>query len=273
MLGVVIVTYNSENYIRDCLESVLLDPSSRARGLLRDSSGLTPLKGGTAFKENAVRVFVVDNNSKDETVKIIRDNFPEVELILNDSNLGFAKAINQGIRDCLSNGCEYILVLNPDTKVERGAIEEMTKVMKSDKKVGVVQPLITLMSDPEKINTWGNEYKGFGLVSLGGFRQEVPSAKNPKLPNRQIEFASGACMLIKSPIFKEIGLFDERFFLYFEDTEFSERVRKAGYEIRLAPEARVQHDYHRPYALRKFVWFLSGWGKYLLKNIAVGSKS
>ena len=241
MIGIVIVTYNSENYIDACLASLFSE--------LDDKS----------------KVILVDNASRDESVKIVEDNWSRVEVVKNDSNKGFSVAVNQGIKLCLQADCEYILLLNPDTVLEKGALGEMLRVMQEGAKTAVVQPLITLMSDPEKINTWGNEYKGFGLVSLGGFGQELRTS-NFEHRTSPISYASGACMLIRASILAEIGLFDERYFLYFEDTEFSERVRQAGYELKLASKARVQHDYHRPYALKKFVYFCTAWMQYLRRD-------
>lgn len=252
------MTYNSEKYIKVCLDSVYQDP-------------LTPLQGETLFlKTKRLQVVVVDNSSRDSTVQVVQDNFSQVKVIRNTRNRGFAKAVNQGIRVCLKNGCRYVLILNPDTKLEKGALSEMLVTLKRDKARAVVQPLLTLMKDPGKINTSGNRYRGFGLVTLGEYQKEVPNAKF-QIPNRKIDYASGACMLIKSSVFDHVGFFDEGFFLYFEDTEFSKRVREAGYEIWLAAKARVQHDYKRPYAFNKLKWFLSGWWQYVWKGIKVSS--
>ena len=270
MVGIVIVTYNSEKYIETGLKAVF--------------SELELLKG--EMKKYPLRpvVVVVDNKSQDNTLDIVRNNFSKTEILENKRNIGFARAVNKGIRHCEKFGSKFILLLNPDTKMEKGALSEMIKVMEKEndeygdrkpdnlltrKPVAIVQPLITLMKDPERINTSGNRYRGFGLVTLGDFGNKVlsfdshPNSLNR--PNNPINFASGACMLIRSSVFEKAGLFDERFFLYYEDTEFSERVRRSGFEIYLAAKARVQHDYSRALSWRKLKFFLSGWWKYYVK--------
>lgn len=265
MVGVVIVTYNSKKYINKCLRSL--------------------------SKQIDNFVVLVDNGSRDGVVKKVRKQFPKVEIIENEANLGFSKAANRGIRTCLGKGCEYVMLLNPDTKMEDGALKEMVKVMKGGKggkkektkfvlqrrtsqrleirKIAITQPLITLMSDPKRVNTSGNRYRGFGLVTLGGYGREIgkdysaggaPAAVGGE--NSRIEYASGACMLVRSEIFKWVGLLDERFFMYYEDTEFSMRVRNFGYEIVLASKARVQHDYRLDISPKKLGRFVVSWFKY-----------
>jgi len=261
MLGVVVVTYNSEGFIETCLTSLLADT-----------------------KDLEAFVVMVDNASADRSVDIVQRRFPVVHVLQNQENKGFSKAVNQGIQLCLKQACQEVLLLNPDTKVEQGAISEMRRVLSEDSKRGVVQPLLTLMRDPELINTWGNEYRGFGLVTVGGYRRRVRSSQfavrsgesnekrktnNYELPtagcqliDRKIDYASGACMLIRSEVFDRVGLFDEEYFLYFEDTEFSQRVRQAGFEIFLVADARVQHHYSFPISFQKIRHFLAGWWRF-----------
>jgi len=234
MIGVIIVTYRSEKHIGVCLASV--------------------------FSQHLpVKVLVVDNASGDGTIDKVQ-LFPEISVIKNEKNVGFSKAVNQGIRFFLEQGTEHILILNPDTHLERNALKNMLKTLEEDPKRMIVQPLLTMMKSPKIINTWGNEYKGFGIVSLGGYKKsEFPTGDRP------IEFASGACMLVRSEVFRKSGLLDERYFLYFEDTEFSQRVRKAGDEIWLSSEAKVRHDYRKPLSLRKLGSYIKSWSQF--KNL------
>jgi len=248
MIGIVIVTYNSEKYLENCLSSA--------------GAELDTVKNEAEKYPGRRTVVVVDNASEDGSVTLIEKKFPKAELIKNKQNKGFAWAANQGIRQCLLQGCRYVLLLNPDTKMEQGSLLEMLKTMKEDQKRVVVQPMITLMEEPELINTWGNEYRGFGLVTLGGYREKIPSY-DLGIPDAPINFASGACMLVKAKLFEEIGYFDQGFFMYYEDTEFSKRVKDAGYEIYLSAKAQVQHDYQRPYSLTKLGYFMKSWWRYI----------
>jgi GT2 family glycosyltransferase len=231
MIGVVIVTYHSEKHIGTCLASV--------------------------FSQNIpIRVVIVDNASKDKSLEIA-ERFPDILVLKNDTNEGFSKAVNRGVQRLLEDGVEYILLLNPDTHLEKNSLHHMMKTLENDSKRMIVQPLLTLMKEPKIMNTWGNEYKGFGIVSLGGYRKPVPIQED-----KMIQYASGACMLVRSEAFRKRGLLDERYFLYFEDTEFSERIRKGGDEIWLSSEAKVRHDYRKPLSLRKLGSYLKSWTQF-----------
>jgi GT2 family glycosyltransferase len=231
MIGVVIVTYHSEKHIGTCLASV--------------------------FSQNIpIRVVIVDNASKDKSLEIA-ERFPDILVLKNDTNEGFSKAVNRGVQRLLEDGVEYILLLNPDTHLEKNSLHHMMKTLENDSKRMIVQPLLTLMKEPKIMNTWGNEYKGFGIVSLGGYRKPVPTQED-----KMIQYASGACMLVRSEAFRKRGLLDERYFLYFEDTEFSERIRKGGDEIWLSSEAKVRHDYRKPLSLRKLGSYLKSWTRF-----------
>lgn len=232
MIGVVVVTYHSARHIQQCLDVLV-------REIGRD------------------HVCVVDNASTDNTRKIV-EAYRGITLIKNEKNLGFSVGVNQGVQYWLDRGADKILLINPDARLEADAIQKMQETMKAHPKAMVVQPLLTLMKDPQRVNTWGNDSKGFGLVSLGGYRQSIPE----QIKDRPIEFASGACMLIRSETFKKVGLFDERFFLYFEDTEFSQRVRHGGGEIWLSAGARVQHDHAFPLSPQKALHFLRSWRRF-----------
>jgi len=277
MLGTVIVTYHSSTHIGACLESL--------------SAELKELKESTL-------IYIVDNASSDRTLSIVREQFEPIHILENDRNLGFATAVNRGIRQALAAGCAEILLLNPDTEMETGSLKSMVDMMRSQTaspvpvgaghvlplrvlplrvlplrvlplRVGIVQPLITLMSDPGLINTSGNIDRGFGLVTLGNYRRQVESwwdAMGPGAtgaPSYPIPFASGACMLIRREVFEDIGLFDEDYFLYFEDSEFSRRARRAGWQIELVPAARVRHDYRPLRSLRKLKQFFSSWRRFV----------
>lgn len=230
-LGVVIVTYDSARYLEACLASVFSE------------------------REDAL-VVVVDNASRDGGVDHLDDR---VQLIRQERNVGFSRAANVGVRKCLAEGCEEILLLNPDTQIEPGAMAKMSEAIWAEEKRGMVQPLMTLMNDPTKVNTWGNRDRGLGLVMVHGYGRPVEEARSGV-----IEYASGACLLVKREVFEQVGSLDERFFLYFEDTEFSRRVRQSGWQIWMEAGARVRHDYQLPGVGKRWWWFLVGWLKFIM---------
>ncbi|MDF2379316.1 MAG: glycosyltransferase family 2 protein [Candidatus Gracilibacteria bacterium] len=250
MIGVVIVTYRSEAYIEMCL-----------RSLFRELQSV-----GEDYS-----LFLIDNASSDRAVNIAREVFEPIHVLENDKNLGFAKAANQGIRKCLDVGCTEVLLMNPDTEMEKKSLEKLISRIrdcdenKNGRGIGIVQPLITLMSDPNVVNTSGNVDRGLGFVSVGGYGKSVDEVKKKEQESGgRISYASGACMMVKKEVFEEVGLFDERFFLYFEDTEFSQRVCKAEWKIVLVADALVRHDYRVVSSYGKIWNVLKSWWKYVL---------
>lgn len=256
------VTYRSEAYIGNCLST-----------LCRELEVL-----GEEFL-----VVVIDNASGDETIAKIENMKLKMkkkglfEIIQNQENVGFAKAANQGIRKCLDEECTEVLLINPDTEMEYNSLKYMVDRLRlddttfrrnsprrvstdADKGIGIVQPLITLMSEPGLVNTSGNVDRGMGFVSINGYRNKIQNITFKM--KKEIDYASGACMMVRREVFEEVGLFDERFFLYFEDTEFSDRVRKAGWRICLVPEARVRHDYRPVRSLKKIGNVVKSWWRY-----------
>ncbi len=254
MITAVIVTYNSEKDIQRCLK-------------------------GLFDQEIDVNCVVVDNASTDGTTEIVRDAFPGVHLICNEENVGFAKGVNAAVQKVQGNKGQgpkgegeykmenrkykrvqdYVLLLNPDAEMEEGALRKMLETMGAHPDAAIVQPLMTLMNQPGKVNTSGNRYRGFGLVTINDYGKDATAITE----DRQIEYASGACMLIRRDVFEELEGMDERFFLYFEDTDFSQRVRNEGHEIWLSAKARVRHDFSFPFQIGKAWSFLMSWGKFI----------
>ncbi|MGD9494005.1 MAG: glycosyltransferase family 2 protein, partial [Bacteroidales bacterium] len=224
-LSVVIVNYNVEHFLEQCLASVRL-----------------------AMKGIDGEVFVVDNNSVDGSVQMVKNKYPEFILIDNKENLGFAKANNQAIRQ--SRG-EYILLLNPDTVVEETTFSKVIDFMDRTPDAG---GLGVMMVDgkgkflPESKRGLPTPevsfYKIFGLSSL------FPRSKRfgkyhlsylDKQKIHQVEVLSGAFMLLRSETLDKTGLLDETFFMYGEDIDLSYRILKAGYKNYSFPETRIIH--------------------------------
>jgi GT2 family glycosyltransferase len=196
-------------------------------------------------------VVVVDNNSSDGSFEQARRLFSRARFIKNSSNLGFSKGNNIGIRYALEKFADYILVLNNDTLVEKTVLSKLAEVMEKNPRVGISSPLI--FSADSKIWFAGGQIdwlrmKAYHLVKT---RSAIPY---------KTQYISGCAMFIKKDVFKKIGLFDERFFLYYEDADFSVRARKAGFGLLVVPEASLQHFEKSNYANAfKIYWLvLSG---------------
>jgi O-antigen biosynthesis protein len=224
-LSVIIVNYNVEYFLEQCLNSVL-----------------------KALKNTRAEVFVVDNNSVDGSVSMVKAKFPEVILIENKKNTGFSFANNQAIK--ASKG-EYVLLLNPDTVVEEDTFEKTINFMDTHPDGG---GLGVYMIDgkgnflPESKRGLPTPevafYKIFGLSAL--FPKSRKFGKYhlgflDKKKIHEVEILSGAFMLLRKKVLDNIGLLDETFFMYGEDIDLSYRIIKAGYKNYYFPDTRIIH--------------------------------
>ena len=182
--------------------------------------------------ESPVSVVVVDNGSADGSLERLRKSCSACTVLDAGGNLGFSGGNNVGIRYALEHGAEYILLLNNDAAVERGAVEALLAAAGPRT---IAAPKIVFDSDPSRV------WYGGGHVSRrrGGFYHDVDPASAGSA--RDVDFASGCCMLLPAEFFRESGLMDERFFLYCEDAELCLRATRAGYRIRYEPRAVVRH--------------------------------
>jgi GT2 family glycosyltransferase len=178
-------------------------------------------------------LLVVDNGSSDESVSCIRSRFPGVELLEAGSNLGFAGGCNIGIRHALARGAEYIWLINNDTKADPHALTEMVETAQSDPKIGVVGSVLYDMEEPQRIQYWGG-----GRVNLWLGRSWVFTGR---IENHRLQYLSGASMLLRRDALEEVGLLDERFFMYWEDSDICLRMREAGWKLAVAPKSKIWH--------------------------------
>jgi len=184
-------------------------------------------------------IFLVDNNSSDDSVEKLKKEFKDLHFILNNKNAGFCKANNQAIKKILSeNTFNFIMLLNSDTEVSPFFIKPLIDTFKSNEKIGAVQPLILNWSDKSTIWKYeGDINKTFGITS---HRNKNKIFSNEKMKS-YTEWASGCCILTTPSIFKEVGLFDEIFFAYYEDVDWSIRLKKQNYLIALSKLSEVYH--------------------------------
>ncbi len=193
-------------------------------------------------------VFVVDNNSHDGSVEMLKEKFPEVKLIANTDNVGFSKANNQAIR--LANA-EYILLLNPDTVVQEDTFDKVVKFMDKTPDAG---GLGVKMLDG-KGNFLPESKRGFpspfvAFFKIFGLSALFPKSKlfgryhlgflSPDLIH-EVDVLAGAFMLLRKKVLDEIGLLDEDFFMYGEDIDLSYRIKKAGYKNYFYPDTKIIH--------------------------------
>jgi len=201
-ISVIIVSYNTADLIAACLESVF------------------------ASQEVSLEVFVVDNASKDGSAEFVRGRFPTVHLIANDRNLGFGAANNQALRECTGR---YVIFLNPDTRVDRAAFAAMARFMTGNPRIGLAGPKI-FNPDGSRQDSVSVRYPGhrYGARELG------------PLPGK-IACVMGSCQIASTSLLRELGGFDEDFFLYGEDEDLCLRIRKRGLSIGFVEDAVIMH--------------------------------
>lgn len=211
---------------------------------------------GPIKKSPNVEVVVVDNASTDdsaEKLKTHKQSLPlcgnskrkttaeNLKLISNQENVGFARAVNQGIK--VAHG-EYILLLNPDTKVKPGVIDKMLVFAKSTPDAGVIGAQLLNPDDSVQASVfnfptvWG-AIKEFWLGQKGTYLKYTPNGDQPV----EVDSVVGAAFLITPQARREVGLLDERFWMYFEDLDYCRRVKQAGLKVYYLPQAQIVH-YH-----------------------------
>lgn len=184
-----------------------------------------------------VRVLVVDNGSTDGSIPTLRERYPELEIIENDVNLGYVKGANQGIRRALELEASHILLINNDAVARPRMLERLIAALEKHPHAGVVGP---------KIFYYGTDVLWF---NGGHFNHLLGLSTHPLMDrpddggdqDREVEFITGCAMLVRSQVFRDIGLFDEDFEIYTEDLDFCLRAEEHGYGIWLVPEAKAEH--------------------------------
>jgi GT2 family glycosyltransferase len=221
-------------------------------------------------------LIVVDNASSDGSADAIRSAYPDVILLSMAANLRFAGGNNAGMREALNRGADLVLLLNNDTVVHPDFLKHLVARLEMDPRCGMVAPKIFYFAQPDKlwfaggvISMWTGTMKHIGI-------REVDCGQHDAV--REIDYASGCCILVRSDVIRKIGLLDESYHIYTEDADWSMRVRRAGYTVLYEPAARVWHKISVSsgghlswYKLKnkflsnlRFFWRYGSWGQRLV---------
>ena len=197
------------------------------------------LKSLKACTYNNKTIFLVDNGSKDGSGDKIALEFPDINFIKNEINEGFTGANNKALKVILKQNFDYVLLLNNDTVVKPNFLSLLEARMDSDQNLAATQPLI--LDFPNKNTIWnaGGSFNSFFCLFKTRFKGMI---YNPKLKiDTYTQWISGCCILVKIAVIKKVGLLDNRFFIYFEDADWSIRMTNLGYKLGVVPESIIYH--------------------------------
>lgn len=207
LVYVIILNFNGSRWLQSCLQSLCATEYANFKTVL------------------------VDNASTDDSVELVRQHFPEIELIANSANLGFSEGNNVAIRKALTESADYVVLLNPDTKVTPRWLSELITVGEQEKEVGILGA-VQLTYDGEEFNTWTTTALSEHLVELQSetARDWIP-----------VEWVEGACFAIKREVIEHIGLLDPIYFAFYEEIDFCRRAAHQGYKTAIVPRSRIHH--------------------------------
>jgi GT2 family glycosyltransferase len=209
-VSIVILNYNGGEDVLECLKSV------------------------TKIDYPAYEVIVVDNGSTDDSLFKIKNGYPQIRIIENKRNLGFAEGNNVGMRESVS---DYILLLNDDTVVGKSILKDLVEAMQTDPNIGIAGPEILYYDAPDQIWSAGGKISLFGYASHLGKGRKVESHNHTDF----VPYICGCAIIIKKEVLNKIGLLDKEYFVYFEDADYCFRANKAGYRCLYVPSPTVWH--------------------------------
>lgn len=189
----------------------------------------------------SLRMYVVDNGSKDESLKVLRRSFPpsgRLTYIGLNENRGYAGGNNIGLERALKDGADYVLILNNDTLVEPDFLDILVRIARENPDAGVLGPKVLCYPDKHLLYSGGEHYSlWFNRRTVNIGEADRKGERGPK----KVDYAVGCAMFVTRPFVERVGMLDETFFAYFEEVDWCFRGRRAGFDILYVPEAVVYH--------------------------------
>jgi len=264
-LSIIVLNYKSKGLLKQCIKGVKL----------------------LNLKLN-YEIIVVDNNSQDSSVDMIKEQFTDIKLIVSEKNIGCAGGNNLGIE--VSQG-KYIMILNPDIAVFEKSIEIMYKFMENNPDVALIGPKLINPDGTTQLSCYKFPsyfvpiYRRLPLGRLPFARKTLKDylmTEADHNKNQMVDWVLGACMMVRKEAIDKVGLMDERFFMYFEDVDWCRRFWQAGYKVYYIADAEMVHYHQRLSAMNPGLQGLftkatrihiSSWNKYFAKYMGVKNKN
>jgi GT2 family glycosyltransferase len=223
-ISIIIINYNGRAFLKTCLGSIIEQ----------------------SFPKENYEIILVDNKSSDNSVKFVENNFPSVKIIKSDINLGFAAGNNLGAKQSKSN---YLVFLNTDTEVDKNWLKFLVSAVEKHSDIVAVNSKLFLVKEELKTRLIQNAGT---VVFKNGYARDRGAVVKDKIQQyeedssyfdqpKEINAFCGASVLIRSKVFKEVGGFDESFFMYYEDVDLSLRLQRYGWKIIYEPKSIVYH--------------------------------
>ncbi len=219
-LSIVVVSWNTAQLLKQCLDSIYANPP-----------------------DCTFDIWVVDNASSDESVAMVRSDFPDAHLITNRENVGFAGANNQALELCQGS---FVLLLNPDTVVKPQALNQLIRFLRNNEQVGGAGPRL-LNGDgsfqpscypfPTVMREFWRLFYLDSVIPYGTYNFSSWDQRTPQ----DVDSIQGACLLLRKEVLDQVGLFDESYFLYSEEIDLCYRIKRAGWRLVWLPEAAIIH--------------------------------
>ncbi|CAN5426152.1 glycosyltransferase family 2 protein [soil metagenome] len=212
-IAVVVPNWNGKDSLKACLDSLLIQTQNHT-------------------------TIVVENGSTDGSLEFLQENYPDVQLVINKTNRGFAGGVNDGIQLAVKHGVEFVALFNNDAVAEKNWLKELSDVMAAEKEFGIATGKL-LSADGAHMDSTGENYTVWGLPFPRGRDESVSNSYDE---HTSIFAASGGASLYRVKMLEEIGLFDEDFFAYYEDVDISFRAQLSAWQVRYVPEAIAYHQ-------------------------------
>ena len=218
----------AKNFLRECVESIRK----------QDYKG-------------EIKVFITDNETSAESVKLLQKLAPKAELVLNLKNDGFAKGCNDSMRQALLQGFDYIFLISIHSVLDKSCVNEFVRAMESDKKIAVAQARMMLSGENNLIASLGNDTHFLGFGFCRGYKEKW---NNQIIEIKDIFYPTGGSMFFRREALEKVGLFDEEYWMYNEDQELPWRMRLNGLRSVIASKAVAYTKYNFERSIKKVYW-------------------
>jgi len=219
---VVIINFNNVEDTLECLESCI--------------------KSGIGKN----RILLVDNNSSGSVIQNIKNILPWLNILELPENLGYAGGVNAGLKEALKRGYGYSFILNNDIVLDANTLPQLISVLEKDSQIGICSPQNIVYGTANICFAGGYYDHKKGLTLHNTQHLAGPS---------EVDFLTGSAMLIRNSMLEKTGLFDEQYFLYFEDADFCMKVRQNGFKCVITPKSEVRHKVSKTAALNPFIYY------------------